>query len=548
MSLQENIKLFLHSLAYRINNYVNPKQIFFNIIFFYKTQCLLGNKKLKLNSKHNRKRAAVFCYGNMNSILMQSFHIKSLNELGYKIIGILDNYNLSIQKLYKKFGVNEFVYLDPYVFVSKKPKNISVDISNIKNVKKFNYRNIPVGKLALSTTMRLLKKSRFNNLEMKILSEKILNSVKVVDIYYLLINKIKPEICIFLDRGYTPEAELFEVAIQNKIECVEIHLSHRSEYLTFKRYNKKNRFMHFNSLSKKTWKNIETKKISKVQENEFLKELNFCYNSGRWYEEVGTQYDKVFVSKEQFYNSLQLDKNLKTAVLFSHIFWDGTFFYGKDLFTDYEDWFKETIKIMIKNKNMNWLIKVHPANKVKDARDNMSNYSEFNAIKDIINKLPKNIKLIDFDHKVSTLSYFNIIDYCLTVRGTVGIEAACFGIPVITAGSGRYDNLGFTKDHKNKKDYLNTILNLHKVKVNKEKTKQLALKFAYYLYIIRTFSTDHLHFYFDKNDKNDNNSMFCNIKNSNHNELFDVDGINKLKDWILSKEEDYLEIKKYNYD
>jgi len=42
--------------------------------------------------------------------------------------------------------------------------------------------------------------------------------------------------------------------------------------------------------------------------------------------------------------------------------------------------------------------------------------------------------------------------------------------------------------------------------------------------------------------------MFCNIKNSNHNELFDVDGINKLKDWILSKEEDYLEIKKYNYD
>ena len=191
MSLQENIKLFLHSLAYRINNYVNPKQIFFNIIFFYKTQCLLGNKKLKLNSKHNRKRAAVFCYGNMNSILMQSFHIKSLNELGYKIIGILDNYNLSIQKLYKKFGVNEFVYLDPYVFVSKKPKNISVDISNIKNVKKFNYRNIPVGKLALSTTMRLLKKSRFNNLEMKILSEKILNSVKVVDIYYLFINKIK---------------------------------------------------------------------------------------------------------------------------------------------------------------------------------------------------------------------------------------------------------------------------------------------------------------------------------------------------------------------
>ena len=107
------------------------------------------------------------------------------------------------------------------------------------------------------------------------------------------------------------------------------------------------------------------------------------------------------------------------------------------------------------------------------------------------------------------------------MRGTVGIEAACFGIPVITAGSGRYDNLGFTKDHKNKKDYLNTILNLHKVKVNKEKTKQLALKFAYYLYIIRTFTTDHLHFYFDKNENSkmwaafDENALQSSINDNN---------------------------------
>ena len=45
------------------------------------------------------------------------------------------------------------------------------------------------------------------------------------------------------------------------------------------------------------------------------------------------------------------------------------FFFGKDIFLDYEEWFKETLKIMIKNKEINWIIKAHPANSVKDYRD-----------------------------------------------------------------------------------------------------------------------------------------------------------------------------------
>ena len=60
-----------------------------------------------------------------------------------------------------------------------------------------------------------------------------------------------------------------------------------------------------------------------------------------------------------FIKKFNLDPNKKIAVLFSHIFWDGTF-YGEDLFIDYEDWFRETLKVMIK-KDVNWIIKVHQA-------------------------------------------------------------------------------------------------------------------------------------------------------------------------------------------
>ena len=158
---------------------------------------------------------------------------------------------------------------------------------------------------------------------------------------------------------------------------------------------------------------------------------------------------KKKINKKQFFKKYNLDPDLKVAVLFSHIFLGMALFFSVMIFLDYEEWFKESLKIMIENKRLNWVIKAHPANSVKDYRE--KNKSELDAINEVVNKLPEHIKFIDCDDSTSTISYFDFIDYCLTVRGTVGIEAACWGIPVITAGSGRYDNIGFTIDHKSKK-------------------------------------------------------------------------------------------------
>ena len=47
----------------------------------------------------------------------------------------------------------------------------------------------------------------------------------------------------------------------------------------------------------------------------------------------------------------------------------GTFFYGTDLFGSYEEWFVETMKIACANPHVNWIVKIHPANIVKNVRD-----------------------------------------------------------------------------------------------------------------------------------------------------------------------------------
>jgi hypothetical protein len=67
----------------------------------------------------------------------------------------------------------------------------------------------------------------------------------------------------------------------------------------------------------------------------------------------------------------------------------------------------------------------------------------------------------------------------VTVRGTIGIEPALFGIPVITAGTGGYDRRGFTTDSTSREEYLRRLATLaSSPRLSPEQT-ELAERYAY---------------------------------------------------------------------
>ena len=540
MELKKKSLYIFSQLAYICNNFLNPKEInkSFNLYKEFistKISKKYINKFISL-SLIQKKKAIIFCYPNFNGILLNSFFIISLKLRGFEIIGILHSFNFMIQKIYKFFGISRFIFLFPAYKENKKNYEIEIDK---KSLKKLEYKKIPIGKIVLSNLMRRYKNSNINIFNKDLLKKQINLSINLIDLMQNYIERIKPSILITQDRGYTPEAEIFETCLLNNIKCVEYHVAHRSEFLVFKKYNLINKFQHFNSLSKNTVKSIKKKKISKSEKKKFFEELSYCYNEGRWYEEVGTQFKKKKINKKQFFKKYNLDPDLKVAVLFSHIFWDGTFFFGNDIFLDYEEWFKETLKIMIENKRLNWVIKAHPANSVKDYRDKKKNKSELDAINEVVNKLPEHIKFIDCDDSTSTISYFDFIDYCLTVRGTVGIEAACWGIPVITAGSGRYDNIGFTIDHKSKKSYQRTLKNILKIEKYNNSKRNLAIAFAHELFCKRIFETKNINFSF-KRDLN-----FSLNADVNTDEVYKSENLEMLSKWLENNDEDYINDKLY---
>ena len=199
--------------------------------------------------------------------------------------------------------------------------------------------------------------------------------------------------------------------------------------------------------------------------HKILQHLENHYHSGKWFNRQNLQINKKIFSKIELKKILGISNDNKICVIFTHIFDDATFFYGKDLFESYEDWLKNIIYKIKELNNINWIIKVHPANMLK------SNYSlEEKLLDRIIKIIPNHIKIVRPNTPINTFSFFGSIDYGLTVRGTVGCELACYGIPVITAGNGRYSGEGFTIDPKSKEEFYKYIENLGKIeKLNKHK-------------------------------------------------------------------------------
>jgi hypothetical protein len=86
---------------------------------------------------------------------------------------------------------------------------------------------------------------------------------------------------------------------------------------------------------------------------------------------------------------------------------------------------------------------------------------------------------------MNALSVFAVMDYCVTVRGTVGIEAARLGVPVLTAAAARYSGRGFTVDSRTPAEYLARLASIQELPPLSAAERELAERFAYAMFVLR---------------------------------------------------------------
>lgn len=433
--------------------------------------------------------ALIVAKGTLNGTQIELPLIKGLELAGFVPVVLTDRSDL--HKHYRLAGVKSFVRWDTYT--EPQPTAIAsqyvAGAATLGDLAAIEHGGARVGKFAVSTTFRSLRVGVLDlskAVTRERLTRYLARGIARAGAAHRILDAVKPEVALFLGNRYSGHGELMDICLERGVDVLTWFDAHRSSALMLKRYRLENRDRHHGSIADDTWERLRTMPFTDREQAALRRELDDSYAAGDWYSRGGTQVNKSIVSTENLRSRFGLDHAKKTAVIFPHVVWDATLFWGSDLFDNYEDWLVATVQAACRNPNLNWIVKVHPVHVQKRALEGyVDEPTEVAAIRARVGELPPHVRLILPDTDINTSSLFGLMDYCLTVRGTIGIEAARHGIRVLTAGTGRYDHRGFTVDSETREEYLQRLASLEALAPMPAAERDLAERFAYGAFVSR---------------------------------------------------------------
>lgn len=451
------------------------------------------------------------CSNNITIVLFNERDLYSLKLLGilancwrlngFEIHALIGSNFTFFGKLYMSlFGINRFVVYKPEFDINRLPRSVADDIldmqSNIddgittKSLVSLKYADTDIGRCVFGQLTRYLKLGSldFNdaahiNLLKEAIKEYICHAYALKSHDQLLGSSC----FLTYEVNYPPYSILIDYVLHNNKQVVQVIQPYQDDALILKNVTSDNKRLHPAAVEEWTLKAVSDNFSLPVVSAAVYEILQRRYN-GYWHLQKRNQNKTFYHTKSEICNTLLLDSEKPIAVIFSHVPWDANLFYGEDLFESFDDWFISTLLEAAKNKNVSWVIKIHPANVWKNTLELTSpRYEENRLLEKTFKSLPEHIKLLSPLTPISTLSLFENADYGITVRGTPGLEMACFGKAVITAGTGRYSNLGFTHDSHSKHHYLFKIRHIHNIPLLSKNQSQLAQIHLYILFAIIPF-------------------------------------------------------------
>lgn len=140
---------------------------------------------------------------------------------------------------------------------------------------------------------------------------------------------------------------------------------------------------------------------------------------------------------------------------------------GMRHFRDFLDWLHANIRVVSQLPHVNWLFKAHPCDE----------YYGGVTLRDLMPSVPqRHVQLAPAQWSGAAL--LESLDGMVTYGGTVGVEGAACGKPVLLADRGWYHDVGFAKWTKSREEYLQTLATPWWTSLDLVKTTRLAQIFA----------------------------------------------------------------------
>jgi hypothetical protein len=122
----------------------------------------------------------------------------------------------------------------------------------------------------------------------------------------------------------------------------------------------------------------------------------------------------------------------------------------------------------------------------------------------------------------------------------VGIESGLFGIPVVTAGTGRYDRRGFTLDSSTQQEYRQRLATLEKCPPLSAEQVELAERYAYGVFLARPFRLSSVSLEYERDGKA---TPKVRVHCQTREDWLTAPDMQKLASWVSDgKLEDMLEL------
>ncbi|MDP9342173.1 MAG: hypothetical protein M3Q23_08750 [Actinomycetota bacterium] len=395
--------------------------------------------------------------------------------------------NRFAHRYFRLFGVDRVVMWDHLAReLAPPPEEVAAAVARmlparptVRGLMEQTYHGVDVGKHALSMTCRRRLEGRLDlddPATVALLRGFLADAVRNTVVAERFLDRYPLRKMLVRDAGYIPNGEIYEAALARGVDCFVYEQGQRRGTWVLKRYTPQSKGEHYFSLSDPTWQRVLASPWT--EEHEALMEREFAnrYLPDSTDDTRRLMSGKREASPREVRDALGLDPGKKTAVIFSHMAWDAAFFFGTSLYEDFETWLFETVKFVAAEcPDMNWIVKLHPFNVFKLQREGRQDPEESEmALLRRLMPLPEHVRIMRADTPISTRSLFPLVDYVLTVNGTVGMEFPCFGVPAVVAGTGRYSGRGFTVDPASQQEYLGILRRLHQVPPLSDEVRALA--------------------------------------------------------------------------
>lgn len=340
-----------------------------------------------------------------------------------------------------------------------------------------NSLGVEVGAHAVSSAVRYFLAGRIDLQDPeheKKLREKLKAAMIMTKIAAAIYDQEKPDIIFMLHGIYSTWGPFFDYFRLKKVDVIAYgNAAYRFGSFVFLRNGREYEFVY-----EKMWNKYRNEPFP-VEEKKQITD----YLAERFKGLVGDHlmYRENFEDKKKQceFDRLNQKKYENKYVLYPNLAWDACV-EGRSsgIFKSLFDWIDNTIEFFMARPEYQLIIKPHPAELIwEKGTESISKY-----INRKFPQLPENIVLLKADTPLNAYEVIQPDGICLTFNGTIGLEFATQGMPVIVAGNSHYKDAGIVYKIESLEDYRSLLEQPYRLLEFSNIHKELAIKYAYFYF------------------------------------------------------------------